>query len=155
MADWTKTRWSHEAISAVNDLIQTCKDGEQGFKTAAEAVRDPEFQQLFLRYSQERHEFARELQDAVRLAGGDPETSGSVSGALHRGWIDFKAAVTSDDRSVIGAAESGEDSAVKAYRDALARDDLPADVRALVERQYLRVKEAHDRVRALRDRLAA
>lgn len=46
-------------------------------------------------------------------------------------------------------AERGEDSAKAAYERAL-QATLPADVRALVERQFAGVKDAHDRMRDLK-----
>ncbi len=137
-------------ISVLNHLIETCKDGQDGFKAAAEAVGRSELKTLFYEYSQQRATFAAELQDEVRRLGGDPEKTGSTAAALHRGWIDLKSAVAGrDDRAVVSECERGEDAAVASYRDALADQSLPADVRSVVERQYAAVREAHDRVRAL------
>lgn len=138
------------AISVLNNLIETCKDGQDGFKTAAEGVNRSELKTLFYEYSQQRASFAAELQNEVRRLGGDPEKTGSTAAALHRGWIDIKSAVTGrDDSAVISECERGEDAAVRNYRDALADQNLPADLRTVVERQYAAVQEAHDRVRAL------
>jgi uncharacterized protein (TIGR02284 family) len=137
-------------ISSLNNLIETCKDGQDGFKTAAEGVDRSDLKTLFYQYSQQRATFAGELQNEVRRLGGDPEKAGSVAASLHRGWIDIKSAVTGhDDNAVIAECERGEDSAVSNYKDALKDASLPADVRTLVERQYAAVQEAHDRVRAL------
>jgi uncharacterized protein (TIGR02284 family) len=87
----------------------------------------------------------------VARLGGKPETSGSASGAMHRGWIGLKAALTgNDDRAILEEAERGEDNAVKNYRDALSKD-LPTDIRNIVERQYRQVQERHNEVRAIRD----
>jgi uncharacterized protein (TIGR02284 family) len=87
--------------------------------------------------------------------GGKPETGGSMTGALHRGWVDVKSAVTDrSDHAILAECEKGEDVAKKRYHDAL-EEDLPADVRAIVERQYQGVLQTHDRVRDLRDQYAA
>lgn len=135
--------------SVLNDLIQTCKDGQQGFQEAANHVKDPTVRMLFLEYSQQRSKFAGELQQQVMSLGGDPQKSGSTMGALHRGWIDFKAKVTGQsDAAAIHEAESGEDAAVKAYQKALEKT-LPNDVRDLIEQQYQSVRQAHARVRSL------
>ncbi|MEO7318692.1 MAG: PA2169 family four-helix-bundle protein, partial [Chthoniobacteraceae bacterium] len=81
-----------------------------------------------------------------------PETAGSVSGALHRGWIDLKAALTSkDEHAILAECERGEDSAVAHYTEALADEGLPGHVTATLQTQYKAVKAAHDRVRDLRD----
>jgi uncharacterized protein (TIGR02284 family) len=137
-------------ISVLNNLIETCKDGQNGFQTAAEGVKRSDVKSLFYQYSQQRAQFAGELQTEVRRLGGDPEKAGSVAATLHRGWINIKSAVTGEDENaVLAECERGEDSAVSNYKDALADANLPADVRAIVERQYAQVQEAHDRIRNL------
>jgi uncharacterized protein (TIGR02284 family) len=97
-------------------------------------------------------EGAAELKAKVRSLGGDPETSGSVAGSLHRGWVNVKSAITGkDEAAVLAECERGEDVAKRSYEGALKKKDLPADVRTMVERQYQGVKQNHDRVRALRN----
>lgn len=138
-----------EVISTLNNLIETCKDGQNGFQTASEGVKNSELKTLFSTYSQQRAQFAGELQNEVRRLGGDPEQTGSVAATLHRGWIDIKSAVTGEDEgAVISECERGEDSAVRNYKDAIAAN-LPADVATIIQRQYGQVKEAHDRIRSL------
>lgn len=138
-----------EVIATLNNLVETCKDGQNGFRTAAEGVKNAELTTLFNTYSQQRGQFAVELQNEVRKSGGDPEKTGSTAAALHRGWINIKSAVTGEDEgAVISECERGEDSAVKSYKEALKKD-LPPDLRAIVERQFSKVKEAHDRIRSL------
>lgn len=138
------------AISTLNNLIETCKDGQEGFQAAADGVKHSELKTLFHTYSQQRAEFAGELQAEVRRLGGDAEKTGSLAASLHRGWINIKAAVTGEDENaVISECERGEDSAVRNYEDALRDEDLPADVRSIVERQFAQVREAHDRIRSL------
>ena len=140
---------SEKAISTLNDLIETCRDGEKGFRTAAENVKGAELKTLFSRFSQQRAQCAAELQNEVRRLGGDPEKSGSAVGAIHRGWMDIKSAVTGKaDRAIITECERGEDSSVKNYEEALKKN-LPADVYVLVNRQYNEIKQAHDRIRSL------
>ena len=138
-----------DAISTLNSLIETCSDGAKGFRTAAEGLQNNAIKGLFDRYADEREQFAMELRAEVRRLGGNPEEGGSVSGAMHRGWMDIKSAVTGkDDASIIAEAERGEDVAVAVYRKALEAE-VPSDIRAIIERQYSSVKAAHDRVRDL------
>jgi uncharacterized protein (TIGR02284 family) len=138
------------AIATLNNLIETCKDGENGFRTAADGVQKSDLKTLFNTYSQQRAKFAAELQGEVRGLGGDPEKTGSVVATLHRGWINIKSTVTGqDEAAIIAECESGEDSAVSNYQEAL-KEDLPANIKATIQNQYGQVKEAHDRIRDLK-----
>ena len=140
-----------DVVSILNGLIQTCRDGQEGFKEAAEGVERSDLKTMFYEYSQQRAEFAGVLQGLVRSLGGDPETEGSISGAMHRGWIDLKSAITGgDDQSILNECERGEDSAKNAYADALKRN-LPADVSDILQQQYQGVQAAHNRVKEFRD----
>lgn len=142
--------------SILNNLIETLKDGQEGFRAASEDVKSPDLKSLFSEYSLQRSSFAGELQSLVRDFGEhDPENSGSVAGAVHRGWIDLKSALTSqDDHAILSECERGEDVAVAAYRKALEDPDIAAPVAETLQRQYSDVKAAHDRVKALRDATA-
>ena len=62
-----------DVISTLNNLIETCKDGQEGFQQAAEGVQNSQLKTLFYEYAQQRAQFAGELQGLVRELGGDPE----------------------------------------------------------------------------------
>jgi uncharacterized protein (TIGR02284 family) len=140
---------ANDDVAVLNGLIQTCRDGEQGFRTAAEAIEDAALRRLFESYAEQRAEFARELQGQVARLGGEPAKSGDVAGALHRGWMKIREAVAANDEAaIIAECERGEDAAVRAYRAAVDRE-IPGEAGAVIERQYLQVKDAHDHVRML------
>lgn len=142
---------NQEAISVLNDLIETSKDGEKGFRECAEDVKSTQLKTLFNRRALECAAAANELQQQVRSLGGDPQTRSSVSAALHRGWIDLKSVITGkDDEAILNECERGEDVALKNYKGALKKN-LPANVRSLVERQLQGVQRNHDQVKSLRD----
>ena len=139
------------AVNVLNNLIETCKDGEKGFKSAAEGLQSSSIKAKFLEYSRERGRMATELQAEVRRLGGDPDKSGSVSGSLHRGWLDLKAVLTGhDDHAIVAEAERGEDVAKSVYENAL-QENLPPSAQTLVRQQAVQVRRAHDDVRAIRD----
>jgi uncharacterized protein (TIGR02284 family) len=144
-----------DVISTLNNLIATCKDGQNGFQEAAEGVERSDLKSLFYECSQQRSQFAGELQPLVRELGGDPENAGSVSAAIHRGWIDIKSIVTGkDETAILNECERGEDVAVNAYKKAL-EETLPANVNSTVQNQYNTVKTTHDKIRDLRDKSRA
>jgi uncharacterized protein (TIGR02284 family) len=138
-----------ETASTLKELIQTCKDGENGFRAAAESVEDSNLRHLLESYAQQRAEFAAELQLEVRRLAEDPVDTGHTVAALHRGWLDIKAGLAGrDEVAVIAECERAEDAAARAYREALD-SDLPNDLRTMVERQLLEVNQAHDHIRSL------
>ena len=105
------------------DLVETLRDGQEGFAKAAEKLADsdaPEIGATFRGYSEQRRQFADELEKLAQSYGDDVDESGSAVGALHRGWISVKDAVTgSSPEAVLKAAESGESHAVTEYKKAL------------------------------------
>jgi len=135
----------------IDNLIETLKDGQQGFKEAAESVKDPQLKSLFHDYAQQRARFLVELRSKAQNPEERDEVGGTATGALHRGWINLKSALTKgDDHGILSECERGEDSAVEEYQKAL-NNGLSAPVREIVSRQYTEIKAVHDRIRDLRD----
>jgi uncharacterized protein (TIGR02284 family) len=140
-----------EIFSTVHHLIERCKDGAKGYKTASEDVDDKDLKDLFKKYAVQRDSMITELQDQLHKMGHTDTESSSIEGTLHRAWIDLKSALTSKDRArVLEECERGEDYAVSAYRDAL-KHDFPGELKAIIQQQYDDVKHAHDHIRTLRD----
>jgi uncharacterized protein (TIGR02284 family) len=144
-----------KTIGILNDLIQSCRDGQEGFKEAAENSKSPDLKTFFREKSQERARCVTELQQQVRALGGEPEEAGSAAGALHRVWINVKGSFTGkDDASILSEAERGEDSAVKTFEEAL-NTGLAPNLRTIIEREYRTVKNSHDSVKKMRDAKSA
>jgi uncharacterized protein (TIGR02284 family) len=138
-----------ELIECLKDLIQTCRDGENGFQTAADHVKDTNLKALFGKCSIQRAQFASELESEVRQLGGNPAKSGSVSAAFHRGWMNIKSIVTGgSDAAIIAECERGEDAAVENYQRVM-KQNLPPNVLPVAKHQFTEIKRSHDRIRAL------
>lgn len=139
-------------IRVLKDLIETCRDGEHGYAHAAKEAKDPELARVFSQYATQRTQYIAELQQLLRSYGSEPVKHGSIGGSLHRGWIDLKAALSRNEpHAVLAECERGEDAAVANYRTALTEAELDMETRAVVQRQAAGVKEAHDRIKQLRD----
>lgn len=136
------------------DLIQTLEDGKDGFARAADKLAEtdrPDLSTKMRAFSDQRSRFSAELEQMAANYGDDVDEDGSVAGAIHRGWMAVKDAISgSDPEGVLDAAEQGEDHAVAEYRDALTKDISP-NLRVVLERQFVEIKQAHDDVRALRN----
>lgn len=140
-----------DVVDVLNGLLESARDGEYGFHACAEQVEMDRLKGIFQRHSRECAAAAQELEREVRSLGGEPASGGTMAGALHRGWVSVKSALsTHDDQAVLEECERGEDAAVAQYRKAL-KATLPADVRALVERQLHGAQRNHDEVLALRN----
>lgn len=138
-------------IDTLKNLIEVCRDGQNGYLHAAGHINDPELKSYFNEQSLERGRFAVELQDEVEKLGAPaPETSGSVAAVLHRTWFELKADLGGGDQSVINSVEQGEDRAKQVYEEAM-RSTLPSEILNIISRQYASVRTAHDRVRDIRN----
>jgi uncharacterized protein (TIGR02284 family) len=144
-----------EVARVLEELRATCRDGEDGFRQIADHLEDPALRERFIRYAQLRAGLASELLAEVQRLGGEPSTSGHASGAIQRGWMRLKAALTgADDAAILSEAERGEDVTVGLYRKALERE-MPVDTRAVLVRQLDDIESVHREVRELRDAAVA
>jgi len=144
-----------QVIDQLNELIENCSDGAQGFHACAEHARAPELKQVLDEHALQCAEAARQLQGEVRRRGAEPHDRGTAGGAVHRGWVAVRSKLTGyTDLALLEECERGEDVALKRYRDALEWP-LPADLRPLVERQYQGARRNHDQVKLLRERYRA
>jgi len=145
----------NNAISVVENLIETCKDGQKGYQDAAQHVKRADLKTYFNEQSMERGRFAQELHTEMsRLGKPEKKISGSATGALHRAWLDTKANLGGGDKSILESVEAGEDRAKDAYHKAMS-GTLPASVAEVIRRQAQSVQRAHDKARMLRDEAKA
>lgn len=143
-----------DTAAILNDLIKVSKDGEQGFQAAAKDTSNHDLKSIFLARAEGCSRAVQELQQHVANMNVEPENSGSLLGALHRGWMDVKSAITGrDDHAILEECERGEDVAKATYTKALNKD-LPENIRLMVQKQYDGVIKNHDLIRDLRDQYA-
>lgn len=137
--------------STLKNLIDVLRDGHEGFLELEKHLKDPEARTFFLKETQERANFAAELENELhRLGVKDVHEDGKASGKLHRAWGELKAKLGGGDHALLATAEQGEDEAKKAYKEAL-EVHLPADIRDLLMRQQVHIQASHDKVKAMRD----
>ncbi len=134
------------------DLIETLEDGRKGFEHAATRLADsdrPDIGHRFETFANQRGEFSAELEAMAAAYGDDIDEDGSVSAAVHRGWISVRDAVTgADPAGVIKAALTGEDHAISEYRDALGQD-ISTNLRDVASRQLAAIEAVRSEVEAL------
>ena len=76
---------NQDTIDVLNTLIETCNDGERGFRNVAEHVHSADLKTLFATRANECRQACADLRAQVLQLGGDPETGDSANDALHRG----------------------------------------------------------------------
>jgi len=147
----TRTMDADDLNEVLEDLRKTSRDGELGFKEASEHTKTPALAQTLQRRAQECAQAAQELRDMLVQRGAEVRDGGSVSGALHRGWVSVRGTVGAvNDLDMLEECERGEDAALARYRKAMD-EPLPAEVRAVLQRQMEGAQRNHDQIKQLRD----
>jgi uncharacterized protein (TIGR02284 family) len=132
--------------AVLNQLIETCRDGERGFLYATDYVKDTLVKAIFTEAASQRQRFAADLLPHAQRLGGANESDGTTTAALHRGWMTIKDTLTGHDaKAILREAERGEEAALAAYKDALEGMLTPA-ARDMIERQYEDVRQTLDRI---------
>ena len=140
----------------VRDLIRINNDRVTGYSKAATQADDQELQSLFSQLSQQSRQLASELRSLVSDSDKNVTDETTTAGKIYRTWMDVKATFGGDDRKgILASCEFGEDAAQKAYKQALEDDDLTPDVRVTVEKQKATLRQAHDKIKMMRDTAAA
>ncbi|GEO03676.1 hypothetical protein AAE02nite_13400 [Adhaeribacter aerolatus] len=152
------SNFEEKTFRAVNDLVETAKAGMKGYETAAENVENPQIKAELSRLAQQRASFVSELETNARQYGIETRNDNTVEGvvmdaanAVHRGWINLKSAISGNSTSaILNECENGDAAALKTYEEALKVQDLPMDVRSVIERQHHDILEAKNRLTTLK-----
>jgi uncharacterized protein (TIGR02284 family) len=141
-------------IDILNDLVQINNDRIAGYERALKEAGDEnaDLKELFIRYISDSHKCKMELGTEIQALGDDMDTDSTTSGKIYRAWMDVKAVFTGHNReAILENCEFGEDAAQKAYKEALEDDELPAFLRETITNQKMRLRAAHDEIKAMRD----
>ncbi|RSK44578.1 PA2169 family four-helix-bundle protein [Hymenobacter perfusus] len=138
--------------AGLNELLETLKDGQKGYTEALTDVEDADLKETFKKYAAQRSAYITELEDQMHKLNLHPEEESSITGTIHRAFINLKGLVTSKDRhSILAECERGEDYAKAAYEKAQKIQDIPAALKTIIEKQAAGIKQGHDEIRDLRD----
>ena len=130
-------------------LVEICRDGERGFRAAAQYAYTPQIQELFAELAEQRLTFVRALEPHLNRLGGSTLSTGTRAGAIHRGWMNVKAHVPGHhDPTIVAEAERGEHAAITAYDEAL-NGMLPPAVIGIVEAQLAQMRFSQQRIHEL------
>jgi uncharacterized protein (TIGR02284 family) len=138
--------------AGLNELLETLKDGQKGYAEAMTDVEDADLKETFKKYAAQRSAYITELEDQMHKLNLHPEEESSITGTIHRAFINLKGLVTNKDRySILAECERGEDYAKGAYEKARKIENVPAELKSIIEKQAAGIKQGHDEIRDLRD----
>jgi len=140
-----------DVIRALNDLSVRTYDAEAGYKEAAENVSHPQLRTMCNEFAQQRYTFGHEIKNCVSELGGTPQKGGSVEGKAHQVWINVKTAFASnDDAAVLKEINRGEETALKAYDNALEIIESGTPVYQKMLEQRNQIENVYNRTKDLK-----
>jgi uncharacterized protein (TIGR02284 family) len=142
-------------IRVLQQLVEITLDSARGYAEAAQDARDRRFGANFQAWAGERQRLVYELEQQIRLLGGEPRESGSALASAHRLFVSLRQKLGAGDKAVIEEVERGEDHVKAKYEQALEDATLGAATRLVIEKAYGSVLEGHDEARALQQGAAS
>ena len=137
--------------SVLRELIETLHGGQEGYQEFGARLHDPRAKRLFLEETQQRAEYAAELENELhRMGVHDVKEEASPAAKLRHLWGEVQAHLASDQKALMSAAEKSDELAMKAYANAL-KQELPLPLREMLDRQLAHIERSHDEVKALHD----
>lgn len=146
---------SEEISKKTNGLIEKNNDAYKGFKKAAENAESSNLKSYLIEQAGVRRDFAAELSDALKSFNPefDPDTDGSITGSLHRTWIDIKTALSGDeDESILEECIRGDKASVDEYEEFLENYSIASqEIASTIQKQLQKIRTTLDRVSRLED----
>jgi len=136
----------------LNELLEKTYDAEKGYLKAAENTDHSLLNLYFKKRSKERYSFGQELKAEILKFGEEPEKEGSITGQVHRAWMDTKALFSANDaESMLEESIRGEKTAVADYEDVLKDTALPPSTSSLLTSQMKQIKSDLNTIKFLED----
>lgn len=133
-----------EIIEELNDILERNYDAVKGFQTAAEKVNDVQLMGYFNNQVITRKKFIKEISSEVHNLGGEPKTSGTIEGTMHRAWMNIKDGFSFGDdnrEELIEECIRGEKECIEEYNDLLEEIHLPVSTRSILTEQKMDIEK--------------
>jgi uncharacterized protein (TIGR02284 family) len=133
-------------IEKLNYLLRMEHNAIRGYEHAIENVGHESLKSRLEAYRQAHSERATRLSNLINANSGEPVMGGTIAGALHRNWLDLKAAAASNNaEAVLEAVVFGERNLDEAYEDMLNNGELAS------QRLHDTLARMHQEVHSLRE----
>lgn len=116
---------SSNEIEILNDVTESLIDSYEGYRACAETVDNahPMHGELSRRTT-DRHALVGEFKARVRALGGEPASSGTTTGAIHRGFAKFASLFQDDEDAAVSALDDAEERLGDEIQDKLKDNSL-------------------------------
>ena len=146
------TKNNQDLVNSLQELLQKNYDAEAGYKQVMTKAQSEPLKNWLQQKALQRNTFATELDFQIRKHNAEPKASGTIKGDLHRGWINVKSTLTTDnDEALMEECIRGEKASVKEYEDQLENFDSDTEIKTIVQSQLTTVKSALTTVKRLED----
>jgi len=140
------------AVAMLRSLLTACRDDESGYSQAALDVNDLSLQPVFEELGRRRGAFATQLQTILESYGHATIGEESLTGKLHRRWLDVRSALEPKNAvAMLAECERGEWSASTKYEAALDKVRWPLGTEMILIDHLAAMREARatlDRMRS-------
>lgn len=141
-----------DTVNVLQGIIEKNYDAEKGYKKAMQDAKNPALKGFLQQQAAQRSRFATAIDHQLRQLGETPKDSGSVTGSLHRAWIDIKSSVAgNDDEAVLEEVIRGEKASVDEYQDVLQKHNLTPEISQELQSQLGDIQGTLNKVKRLED----
>ena len=125
-----------KVIENLNRILEKNYDAKEGFTSAFNATDNLQLKSFFDSQIKQRISFGKQIKEKITTLDGMPKVGGSLSGDLHRAWMDMKTAIASNnEEAILESCQRGEHAAIDDYNKFLEMDHLPEPIRDCVLQQ--------------------
>lgn len=132
-------------------LTDTVYDLVEGYKKAIEKVTNPSIKQALTQQLSRREQLLETMNQELQRCGEELVTKGTMTGALHRTWMEIADLFANEDEAAIERVEEGEKYLAKKFEESLEHADIDPQARPIIVRGHAEALEGA----ALADRLEA
>jgi uncharacterized protein (TIGR02284 family) len=144
-----------KAVDALNELIEKNYDAEKGYKEAGTDVENHEVKDFFTKSVKQRYKFGHEIKAEIVKLDGTIEKGTSITGDLHRIWINLKSLVLGKDiAAIVNECERGEKAAIEDYEKVLRVEEVPMEAKIVINKHLQQMRSSLDHLEELKKRFA-
>ena len=148
---------NNKTIDALNELVEINNDRVEGYEKASENTDERELKELFSKFKQTSQKCLGELNNEINQYGGKATEETNASGKFFRAWMDFKSALTGEDRkAILDSCEYGEEQADEAYQRILndESEHLSPQQQSMISEQHKLLRSDRSTIKSMKNDLA-